>query len=180
VYDAKDRPIANMERDLDKAKGIVPTERDRNADRIVACVNALAGVEDPSTIPVLIETVRALLRNMDDGHGYPVDIQVAITCAQETLKRVDKPEDATIRWILDLSTAHVLRDEDDAPKVDFGGVRYLDHEYGWTVFVSSYFDECSEWLRPIMEYAHAIGAMIINFDSDAHTSDRFKLYEEIQ
>lgn len=150
-----------------------------NTERIVACVNALEGVADPSTIPVLIEAVRLLLLRLDDGHQYPADISVPIAGAQETFRRVSKPQDPTVSAMLDLSTAHVLRDEEDASAVDFKNIRFFAHAFGWTVFVSDYFNECPDWLRPIMEYASAIGAMIINFDSDAEVSDRFTLYEDV-
>jgi len=149
-----------------------------NTDRATACVNALAGVEDPNTIPTLIEAVRLLLVRLEDGHEYPSDISVAIATTIEAFNAVNKPQDTSVRPMYDLSTAHVKRGDDGEP--DFGGVRFMDHRYGWTVFVTEYYDECPDWLYPIMRAAHQMGAILINFDSDAPRCTNFTAYEDIQ
>jgi len=79
----------------------------------------------------------------------------------------------------DLSTAHI-----PSPHPEFGDeVRWTLHEYGWIVWVSQAALEEHEqhtmpdWLRPIMQDAVKEECILINFDQDANTCNRYKTYD---
>ena len=75
-----------------------------------------------------------------------------------------------IETILSLSTAHL-----PSPDPDFGGLRFMEHEYGFFVFVA----ECEqepEWLKPIVGLALELKCVGVLFDRDADESKRFTLY----
>ena len=56
-------PIARMIRDRTASEaGIYPVERDENAKRIVACVNACKGIEDPAAFVAAAYDARLTLR----------------------------------------------------------------------------------------------------------------------
>ena len=85
--------------------------------------------------------------------------------------------DPGVQLMLDLSTAHMPGEDQD-----FGGLRTTCHEYGVVVFVSPATEEedrdhrVPEWIRPIHREAVERGCMLINFDRDAETVDRFKTW----
>lgn len=84
-----------------------------------------------------------------------------------------------LKTMVDLSTAHVPE-----PNPDFGDLRAQPHKYGWIVFVhgaeagdDGANDGVPVWLLPIVEYAQAHGAFLVNFDQDGTRCDMFQTWE---
>lgn len=64
-YPGIDAPIAHMDRsDRARDAGIYPVERDENAKRAVACVNACAGIEDPAAELARLRRVEGAAREV--------------------------------------------------------------------------------------------------------------------
>jgi len=88
---------------------------------------------------------------------------------------IERGDDTGLAVMLDLSAEHVP----DRAAPDFGPLRYVAHEHGWTVFVRSNGDEpVPLWLVPIVRRAERVDAILINFDSDAPMCGDFLVYEE--
>jgi len=80
-----------------------------------------------------------------------------------------------VEKVLMLSTSHMPSGEPE-----FGDIRYVEHEYGWIVFVAADDDEeekWPEWLRPILRLANQLEASHINFDTDAMQLPGLQLYD---
>lgn len=76
-------PIARMDRDTEHT---APTERDRNAHRIVACVNACVGMADPAAE---IATLREALAELVNAHDCDMErgaVKLGIERARAALK----------------------------------------------------------------------------------------------
>jgi hypothetical protein len=87
----------------------------------------------------------------------------------------DQPNPSPVRKMLDLSTAHMPESS-----LDWGGVRVVEHEHGFIVFVDS--SEEAEamvpvWLMSIWKFAAAEGCFLINLDSDGQRYEQFKRFE---
>lgn len=80
--------------------------------------------------------------------------------------------DAEIRPALFLSTAHMPESEPD-----FGDLPTVEYEFGYLLFMTLPDIPTPGWLVPIMDYARDNGCMIINFDRDEDTVERFPVYE---
>jgi len=108
--------------------------------------------------------------------------------------RLPRPAANSVRCMLDLSAEHIqpFRTEsgelllvNDIAKVDFGGLRSISHEHGYTVFVYGGLDEdeeralVPEWLRPIHTLALKYECLIINFDHDGEIFDDLGIYNWI-
>lgn len=83
---------------------------------------------------------------------------------------------------IDLSTKHVppdFRKEFGTAAGDRPGPRFVEHEYGWVVFVTPSINrnEVASWLRYIHDVAIETDAVLINFDGDASCDHRFATYE---
>ena len=85
---------------------------------------------------------------------------------------------AGVENMLDLSTGHM-----PATSPAWGGLRVVEHAYGWIVFV---LDDLSaqeaeavapEWIRPVMAYAREHTCILINFDRDAEHVDGLPTWE---
>ena len=74
--------------------------------------------------------------------------------------------------VLQLSTVHVPE-----PAAKFGSYRFVEHEYGWIVWVTEMLENTPDWLKPIVEYANSVGAVMIEFDADNSSVDSFKKYD---
>lgn len=72
-----------------------------------------------------------------------------------------------VSMMLDVCTCHRPKPGDDEYTGDWGGVRWVGHEYGWTVFVHNLDARVPTWLKPLWDYANAFKCTVINFDSDA-------------
>jgi hypothetical protein len=77
-----------------------------------------------------------------------------------------------MKIMLDLSTAHM---PNGSP--EWGGERVVEHEYGWTCFLSGADSTEVEWLRPIWEVAARHNCILINFDRDGDVQPYFHTYD---
>lgn len=75
--------------------------------------------------------------------------------------------------MLDLSTAHLP--SLSAP--DFGGLRAMEHKYGWLCWVYPDCTAIPAWLKPIHDAAVRAGCILIHFDADADEDTSFEKYE---
>tara|TARA_R110002167_G_scaffold229681_1_gene434891 strand:- start:47 stop:310 length:264 start_codon:yes stop_codon:yes gene_type:complete len=73
--------------------------------------------------------------------------------------------------LLTLSTAHMPSTEPG-----FGGLRFVEHEYGYIVFVNPEEQRVPEWLTSIIDAGVKSSCTLINFDQDADSIDCFKIY----
>lgn len=71
--------------------------------------------------------------------------------------------DPYIEKLLALSTAHMPSEEPD-----FGGLRTIEHEYGYVVFVGEPGDGVPEWITPAMTMAYDNECTLILFDRDCN------------
>lgn len=80
---------------------------------------------------------------------------------------------SSVKKMLDLSTGNM-----PGPSPTFGGLRHVEHEYGYIVFVCpTVFTNIPDWLREIHAAAVKEGAILINFDRDAKPCLDFYVYE---
>lgn len=81
-----------------------------------------------------------------------------------------------VKKMLDLWMGHC-----PGPDIDFGDVRYANHEHGWVVFVNPAMLEHArsfpDWLRPIMKKAIELDCILINFDTDAEQLEEFEVFD---
>lgn len=84
--------------------------------------------------------------------------------------------------MMDMSTAHVY----GLPNPDFGCLRFVEHEHGFTVFIPGEAPSLDAepgdadfepvWMRDILARAREVGAYIVNFDGDADIVAGFPVY----
>jgi len=74
--------------------------------------------------------------------------------------------DPCIEKLLALSTAHM-----PSTSPDFGGLRAIDFEYGYVVFVAEPGYGVPEWLTPAMTMAYDSGCTLILFDGDCAVNE---------
>lgn len=77
-----------------------------------------------------------------------------------------------IEKVLALSTAHMPRTDPD-----FGGLRAIDFEYGYFVFVAEPGDGVPEWITPAMTVAYDGGCTLILFDRDCDKDDNLPTWD---
>lgn len=85
--------------------------------------------------------------------------------------------DSRFQLVLDLSTSHM-----PSTSPEWGGLRVVEHEYGYVVFVAGEPTEEAlaaepEWIRPVMLVARAADCTMVNFDQAGEQVDDLPTWE---
>ena len=76
--------------------------------------------------------------------------------------------------MLDLSTSHL-----PGPTPNWGKLRVVEHEFGWTVFVSGDApdEDIPPWIQPLWERAIQDSCLVINFDMDGELVEGLRTWD---
>ena len=77
-----------------------------------------------------------------------------------------------IEKILALSTAHM-----PCESPDFGGLRHLQFEYGYVVWVSEPGDGVPGWIAPVMGLAYTCECTLILLDRDCNEDPALQMWD---
>jgi len=80
-----------------------------------------------------------------------------------------------IEQVLVLSTEHLPEEDTDV----FGDLRFVEHMYGYIVFVPHSADECPHLLKPIVQRAIDTESFLIVFDEGADIVEEFDSWERL-
>lgn len=85
VYDSAGETIATLAwYPVEEPGGVTSTSRSANAARIVACVNALEGIADPSAVKDAIEALRKIeALKPEEFDGFPADWSEQVAACSE-------------------------------------------------------------------------------------------------
>lgn len=93
------------------------------------------------------------------------------------MNRTKRKATVPIVRAMDVSTSHMPES-----KPDFGGLRHVEHEFGYVVFIPDKAAEPAgmvipEWIRPLVTYGMNQQCLLLNFDAAADEFDIFPQYD---